>query len=251
MLEILIGKRELTIVRNLIMRGLAMIYLCAFISLYVQIQGLYGDEGIYPAKNFMLKLKETYKDDISFFNFPNLLLFSEKINIFITTLCPLLQDFSKEENTLHFICLIGIVISLSILINGRLFYNKLGFFLLFLFYLTFFMCGQIFISYEMDFLLLETGFIAIFLAPFTKSHLSEVTSSEETCLYLMRFLIFKYVYGTGVSKLLGGCEQWATLNALNTLLETTSLPHIFSYILHQYSDFFKKALLSLMFVFEV
>ncbi len=251
MFEILVGKSDFSIVRNIIMRGLALIYLCAFVSLYVQIQGLFGDEGIYPAKNFMQKLKETYKDEFSFFSFPNLLLFSDKINAFVTTLYPQLHDFSKEENTLHFICLLGIIISLTILINRRIFYNKLGFLLLFVFYLTFYMSGQIFVSYEMDFLLLEAGFIGIFLAPFLKSNLSEVSSSEETSLYLMRFLIFKYIYGTGVSKLLGGCEQWSTLNALNTLTETIPLPHIFSYILHQYSDFFKKSVLSLVFIFEV
>lgn len=156
-----------------------------------------------------------------------------------------------EENSLHFICLFGVGISLSILINKRIFLNKIGFTLLFIFYLTFYISGQIFVSYQWDYLLLEAGFIGIFLAPLTKSQLSEVTSSEETSYYLMRFLMFKYVFGTGVNKLLSGCEQWATLNALNNFFQNTPLPHSFSYIFHNYSDFIKKTLLGLIYVIEV
>ena len=54
--------KDIMITRNLFLRGLALIYLIANLSLYFQIQGLFGDEGIHPAKNFMSKLKETFKD---------------------------------------------------------------------------------------------------------------------------------------------------------------------------------------------
>lgn len=36
--------------RNLFLRGICVIYLFAFLSFYVQIPGLYGDNGILPAR---------------------------------------------------------------------------------------------------------------------------------------------------------------------------------------------------------
>ena len=55
MLEIFQGKNDIVLVRNIIIRGLSFVYLCSFVSLYSQIQGLWGDEGIYPVKNFIQK----------------------------------------------------------------------------------------------------------------------------------------------------------------------------------------------------
>ncbi len=49
---------EIVIVRSLFLRGIAIVYLIANLSLYTQVQGLFGDEGLYPVKNFMMKLNE-------------------------------------------------------------------------------------------------------------------------------------------------------------------------------------------------
>ena len=251
MFEIFIGKKDIIIVRNLIIRGLAFVYLIAFVSLFGQIQGLFGDEGIYPVKNMMEKLKISNNNETSFINFPNLLIFSDKLNFILNEISPLFKFSSSEENTLHFICLFGIGVSVSIVINLRIFLNKIGFLFLFLFYLTICLSGQIFFKYQWDYLLLEAGFIGIFIAPNTKNDLSEVSSSEETSYYLMRFLMFKYCYGSGVTKLLFGCEKWTTFNAFTNLFQITPLPHFLSYYFHDLIDLPMKIITVLIYITEV
>ena len=52
---------RIIITRNIFLKGLAIIYLISFLSLYGQIQGLWGNEGLFPSNLFLSKLKESLK----------------------------------------------------------------------------------------------------------------------------------------------------------------------------------------------
>ena len=243
--------KDIMITRILFLRGLALIYLIANLSLYFQIQGLFGDEGIHPAKNFMSKLKETFKDRSLILNFPTLLLFSDSFNL-ISSIFPYLKNFSAEENTLHLLCLISIMVALSICLNITLFYNSFGFFILWLIYLSFYLVGQNFINDKWDLLLIETGFLAIMYCPTSHSLLNQISFTHQTVYYLLRLLMFRLTFSSGVLKIQSGCQQWANLEALNYLFQSTPSPHYFSLILNHYlSDILKKMIIALIYVIEV
>ena len=52
---------RILITRIIFLKGLSIIYLISFLSLYGQIQGLWGNDGIFPSNFFLSKLKETLK----------------------------------------------------------------------------------------------------------------------------------------------------------------------------------------------
>src|SRR5208282_6100872 len=80
--------------------------------------------------------------------------------------------------------------------------QKAAFTLLFVYYLSLVTGGQIFMGYQWDFLLLEAGFLAIFLKP------------AYTRVWLFRWLLFRLIFESGCVKLLSHDPTWRNLTAL-------------------------------------
>src|SRR5205809_621636 len=78
--------------------------------------------------------------------------------------------------------------------------------LLWLLYLSFVNVGQTFYSFGWETLLLESGFLAIFLGPAS-------VAPPVTLLYLVRWLVFRVEFGAGLIKLRGD-ECWRDLTCL-------------------------------------
>jgi hypothetical protein len=83
--------KNIILTRSIFLRSIALIYLFAFLSLYSQIQGLWGDEGILPAGILLTKIQEVYKEKAVFINFPTLLWYNETVNRFFINLISFLQ----------------------------------------------------------------------------------------------------------------------------------------------------------------
>ena len=84
---------------------------------------------------------------------------------------------------------------------------------LFALYLSYVYAGQLFMSYQWDLLLLETGFLAIFL-----------TGGSRIVVWLYRFLLFRFLFLAGAAKLLSGDPTWTSLTALDYHFWTQPLP---------------------------
>src|SRR5262249_35981208 len=127
----------------LFLRLLGLVYFFAFWSVCTQVIGLVGHNGILPAGQFMRALTAIRGLD-RFWVFPTL------------------TWISASDAALRLLCGGGVALSL-LLIMGVLPVPVLP--LLWLFYLSLSVVGQDFLSYQWDTLLLESGFLAIFLAP--------------------------------------------------------------------------------------
>ena len=80
-------------------------------------------------------------------------------------------------------------------------------------YLSFVYAGQDFMSFQWDSLLLETGFLAMF-----------VTGGSRIVIWLYRWLVFRYLLLAGAAKLLSGDATWRGLTALDYHFWTQPLP---------------------------
>ena len=90
---------RIIIVRILFLKGLSLIYLISYLSLYSQIQGLWGNDGLFPSNIFLKRLKENLQ--------------GHKYYLFYPSLAWLLNIESNAiENLLYILCLLGIIISL-------------------------------------------------------------------------------------------------------------------------------------------
>jgi len=127
--------------RSLFLRGLGLVCLIAFTSLWVQIHGLIGSRGILPIANLVHSLR----------HYP-----AQKYWL-MPTLCWL----NASDGMLTFLCAAGVVLS-GLLIVGMA--PAIALLLLWIDYLSLVVAGQVFLGFQWDSLLLEAGFAALFCA---------------------------------------------------------------------------------------
>ena len=132
----------------LFLRILGGVYLIAFVSLWAQVGGLIGDRGILPAQAYLDGVEQVLPASAS--------------TASLVWNVPTLAWISAQDGFLHLICGLGTLFSV-LLILGVVPIPSL--ILLWLGYLSLFHVGQAFLSFQWDTLLLETGFLSIFVAP--------------------------------------------------------------------------------------
>ena len=188
-------------------------YLAAFLSLGVQIRGLVGDNGILPAGELLAAASAAFGSD-RFWRLP--------------TLC---WWIGTGDAALLGLCLGGAALAL-LLLRGTAPAAVLA--LLWLFHLSLVSVGGEFLRFQWDSLLLESGFLAIFLAPpVGQVGGGRVAPPSAVVVFLFRLLLFRLMFASGAAKLLSGDPSWASLSALAVHYETQPLPTPVGWLAHQ------------------
>ncbi|HWI59843.1 MAG TPA: lipase maturation factor family protein [Bacillota bacterium] len=202
----------------LFLRLLGFIYLAAFLSLATQIKGLAGREGILPAAEF---LQSRMRWGMSrFYRLP--------------TLCW----FNASDRFLSVLCWSGALLALLLVLGIAPLFMLV---LLWADYLSLFVVCRLFLSYQWDILLLETGFGAIFLAPIeVLPHFPPSSAPPFVVVWLLWWLLFRLLFSSGVVKLRSGDPTWRNLSALCHHYETQPLPTPLAWHAHQLSAWFHK-----------
>ena len=125
-------------------------------------------------------------------------------------------------------------------------------FLLWLFYLSLTVVGQDFLGFQWDNLLLEAGFLLIFLLPHPfRIHFKPSVRPSIIIIWLFRWLLFRLMFESGMVKLLSGDINWAHLTALTYHYWTQPLPNMISWYANQLPLWFQKLCCALMFGIEI
>jgi len=216
--------------RRWFLRALGIIYLIAFVSLWVQVDGLVGRGGISPINQFLPAVHE-------------------QLGRQAYSLLPTLCWFNSSNTFLHFLCGSGVAFSL-LLIFGIAPAICLSAF--FVFYLSLTIAGQTFLSFQWDILLLETGFLSIFLAPWQLwQKRGRETPVSRAALFLLKLLLFKLMVMSGVVKLTSGDDCWWNLTALNYHYWSQPLPTMFGWWADQSPEWFKHFSVAFCLVVEI
>jgi len=93
-----------------------------------------------------------------------------------------------------------------------------------LLYLSFVNVGQTFYGFGWETLLLESGFLAIFLGGWT-------TQPSMWLVWMYRWLLFRVMFGAGLIKIRGD-SCWRDLTCLNYYYETQPIPNSLSWYFH-------------------
>jgi len=204
--------------RRWFLRALGLIYLIAFVSFWVQVDGLVGSNGILPVNQFLPTVRE-------------------QLGQGAYSLLPTLCWFNAGNAFLHFLCGGGVVLSLFLIFGIA---PAISLFALFAFYLSLTIAGQVFLSFQWDILLLETGFLSIFLAPWQLwQKRGQEPPVSRAALFLLKLLLFKLMVMSGVVKLTSGDDCWWNLTALDYHYWSQPLPTIFGWWADQHPEWFK------------
>ena len=217
--------------RRWFLRALGVIYLIAFLSLWVQIDGLIGAHGISPAKQFLSAAHE-------------------QIGGRAYWLLPTLCWFNASNAFLHFLCGGGVVLSILLIVGIAPLLSLAG---LFAFYLSVTIVGQTFLSFQWDILLIETGFLSIFIAPCRLWPWAGPMPPAPTkpALFLLKFLLFKLMLMSGVVKLTSGDDSWWNLTALDYHYWSQPLPTVFAWYADKGAEWFKQFSVAFCLIVEI
>ena len=188
------------LVAALFLRLLGIIYLIAFASLAVQIEGLAGSQGILPFSQ-ELAYVESQTGLARYFQLPTLFW------------------LNAGDTALRAAALAGCAASILIILD-RL--AKPALIAAFVLYLSLYHAGQVFLTFQWDGLLLEAGFLAIFLNP-----------RSRLVVLLFRWLLFRLRFMSGIAKLTMQDPSWSGLTALNHYFEVQPLPTPLAWYAHQ------------------
>ncbi len=212
------------------LRALGLTYLIAFVSLWVQVDGLVGSNGVSPLNQFLPAVYERFGSSAY-------------------SLLPTLCWFTASNGFLNFLCGGGVVLSLLLILGIA---PALSLVVLFVFYLSLTIAGQTFLSFQWDILLLETGFLSIFLAPWrlwpTRKRQQPVS---RPALFLLKFLLFKLMLMSGVVKLTSGDDCWWNLTALDYHYWSQPLPTVFAWWADKSPEWFKHFSVAFCLVVEI
>ncbi len=223
--------------RWLFLRLLGVVYFFAFLSLSTQIAGLVGRHGISPAGTFLQAVQENIG--------------AEGYRIF-----PTLAWLNSSDSGLEFLAGGGALLSWLVILGiapGPVLL------ILWLFYLSLVSVGRDFMSFQWDILLLEAGFLSIFLAPWRfwapywgdPPKFSTSSPPSPTILWLLRWLLFRLTFSSGAVKLLSGDPTWRDLTALNFHYETQPLPTPIAWYMNRLSEWFQEVSVGYVFVTEL
>ena len=208
---------------------LGLVYILAFGSLWIQIEGLVGEAGILPAELY-LKGAETHWGAQRFWQVPTLFW------------------LNAGNEFLYTVCLLGAGASLMVMVN---FFTGWALLMAWIFYLSIFNVAQPFLGFQWDTLLLETGFLSLFLVSW-RGNINEPESSPSWfIIFLLRLLLFRVVFSSGVVKLLSQDPTWADLTALYYHYETQPLPTWVGWYTHQLPQGFQEFSVVCVFVIQL
>ncbi|XP_027396203.1 lipase maturation factor 2 isoform X1 [Bos indicus] len=230
--------------RQLFLQGVAAVFMFAFASLYTQIPGLYGPEGILPARRTLRPQGKGRWQQL--WETPTLLWEA-----------PLLGLDTAQG--LELLSLLGTVLALGALLTRQL-RHPLVYLLLWAAYLSVCQVGQVFLYFQWDSLLLETGFLAMLVAPLglppnhkqaPQGRPGGVSPHEGLPFWLVRWLLFRLMFASGVVKLTSRCPAWWGLTALTYHYETQCLPTPAAWFAHHLPVWLHKLSVVATFLIEI
>lgn len=212
----------------LVCRGIALCFALAFLSLLPQLQGLYGKNGILSIAQFLKVLRQ-----------------QERMN---PLSLPSFFWLGSSDFTLNALALCGLTASGLALVG---FSTSVMLFVCWGCYLSFVNVGQEFLGFQWDILLLEAGFLAVFLEPLSWGwHFWIAAEPPIFIRWALWLLIFKLMFLSGVVKLMSKDPAWKNLTALRFHFWTQPLPNPVAYFLAKIPSWLQRVACFAMFLVE-
>jgi hypothetical protein len=188
--------------RTLYQRGLALVYLIAFVNAVNEFKPLLGEQGLLPVPAWVKAVPFTAS--------------------------PSLFYLAPKDWAFTAAAWLGMLLSLATLagITDRFstWISAAAWAALWVLYISFVNVGQTFYGFGWESILLEAGFYAIFLG-------ARGTAPQTVNVFILRWLCFRVMFGAGLIKLRGD-PCWRDMTCLDYHYETQPMPNPLSWYFH-------------------
>ncbi|MGB8323622.1 MAG: lipase maturation factor family protein [Candidatus Acidiferrum sp.] len=189
--------------RWLFLRALGFIYFSAFLALVFQIRGLIGPQGILPAREYL----EAVAGSAGHLRY---------------WYAPTLLWFNSSSPMLMALCWVGLIVSVLLVFN---IWPRGMLAICFVCFLSFVSAASDFSGYQSDGMLLEAGFISLFLAPpGWRPGLGREHPPMRASVFLLLWEWFRIYFESGVAKIISGDPEWRHFTAMDEYYQNGPLP---------------------------
>ncbi len=189
--------------RWIFLRALGAIYFSAFFSLVFQIRGLIGHQGILPASEYL----KSIAGHVGFARY---------------WYVPSVLWFSSGSHMLTGICWAGMIAAALLIFNV---WPRGMLVVCFICFLSFVSAAGDFSGYQSDGMLLEAGFLSLFLAPGGfRPGFGQSRPAVRAAHYLLLWEWFRIYFESGVAKIMGGDPEWRNFTAMDDYYQNGPLP---------------------------
>jgi hypothetical protein len=223
------GAGDHLIARWLFLRALGLIYFSAFYALLFQVRGLVGPDGILPAGQYLQAVRTLGR--LRFWY------------------APTLYWIAASDHALLMVTWIGLVAAVLLVLN---IWPRAMLLACFVCFLSFIAAARDFASYQSDGMLLEAGFLSLFLAPgglFPRWGARRPPIRAAILLLLWEW--FRIYFQSGVVKLESGDPTWRNLTAMYEYYQNGPLPTWIGWYLQHLPHWFHIASAGLTLVMEL
>ncbi len=214
------GPADRFLSRWIFLRALGLIYFSAFFPLVFQIRGLIGPQGILPAGEYLKSV-------------------SEQLGYTRYWYVPSVLWFSSGSHMLTGLCWAGMAAALLLVFN---IWPRGMLAICFVCFLSFVSAAGDFSGYQSDGMLLEAGFLSLFLAPGGfRPGFGETQPPVRAALYLLLWEWFRIYFESGVAKIMGGDPEWRNFTALDEYYQNGPLPTWIGWYVQHFPHWFHTA----------
>eukprot|EP00899_Mesostigma_viride_P006875 jgi/Mesvir1/16189/Mv08453-RA.2 len=233
----------LVLTRKVFAAFLSLCYLSAFASLHSQYSGLYSKAGLLPVSSFLNNIDRSLGASAGslpaqFSELESLVWLYQPLGIDVDAFCELL-------------CVAGTLLAFCAFLQACT--TRGGghagvYAALWCLYFSLYRVGQTFLSFQWDVLLLEAGFLSVFLMPWLRARAD--TGPPIQGVWLLRVLTFKLMLLSGVVKLQSACPTWLHLTALHYHFATQCIPTPLAWYAHRMPSLMLQAGVAFTFIAE-
>ncbi len=207
------------VARWLFLRALGAIYLSAFLALLFQSCGMVGSDGILPADQYLQKVRSL--GALGFWYAPTMLW------------------LDSSNHALMALVWVGLAASLLVIANVA---PRISLALCFVCFLSFIAVSQDFGQYQSDGMLLEAGFLSLFVAPAGWwPGWGRRSLPIRAAWWLLIWEWFGIYFESGAVKLLSGDPTWRNLTAMDEYYQNGPLPTWIGWYLQHLPHWFQRA----------
>lgn len=190
--------------RWIFLRALGLIFFSAFYSFAQQVHGLIGERGVLPVGSYLRQVGESLPGAAHLWYVPSIFWLRSgdvalTVAVGVGLVCSLLLVANVWPRAMTAVCT--------------------------LVFLSFVATLQVFSSYQSDGMLLEAGFISIWLAPRgLRPGLGTLDPPSRISLFMLRWEWFRIYFESGLVKLMSGDVHWRNFTAMDDYYQNGPLP---------------------------
>ena len=213
------GATDQLIARWVFLRAMGAIYFSAFLALAFQIRGMIGTQGILPAGEYLEKVRTLGGLRLWY--------------------APTVLWWGSGNHALMALVWVGLVASVLVVANVA---PRISLAVCFVSFLSFIAVSQDFGQYQSDGMLLEAGFLSLFVAPGGLwPGWGRKSLAIRAAWLLLLWEWFRIYFESGAVKLLSGDPTWRNLTAMYEYYQNGPLPTWIGWYLQHLPWWFQKA----------